>query len=130
LQANEISVWIEMGNGGVALTNFERILAPAVIGLCVFLALPASSAAAEAQATAVICSNPVSGAHWQITIDYQKSTVDSYPADITGAQISWFDPKDGGYYSIDRQSGDLITALGSSTGGWLRHNHCSLGKPR
>jgi hypothetical protein len=109
---------------------FERLLAAAVLGLCAFLVLPVSSAAAEAQVTAVTCSNPVSGAHWQIMINYQKSTVDSYPADITMAQISWFDPKDGGYYSIDRQSGDLITALGSSTGGWLRHNHCSLGKPR
>jgi hypothetical protein len=118
------------GNWGVVLMHFERILAPAVVGLIASLALPVPGTAAEAQATAVTCSNPVSGAHWQIMIDYQKSTVDSYPADITVAQISWFDPKDGGYYSIDRQSGDLVTALGSSTGGWLRHNHCSLGKPR
>jgi hypothetical protein len=109
---------------------FERNLAAAVIGVCALLALPERGATTEAQATAVTCSNPVSGAHWQITIDYQKSTVDSYPADITIGEISWFDPKDGGYYSIDRQSGDLVTALGSSTGGWLRHNHCSLGKPR
>ena len=109
---------------------FGRALAAAVIGLCALPALPVPGAGGEAQATAVMCSNPVSGAHWEIMIDYQKSTVDSYPARITVAQISWFDPKDGGYYSIDRQSGDLITALGSSTGGWLRHNHCSLGKPR
>ncbi len=109
---------------------FERILAAAVLGLGAFLPWPVPGATAEAQVTAVMCSNPVSGAHWQIMIDYQKSTVDSYPADITVAAISWFDPKDGGYYSIDRRSGDLITALGSSTGGWLRHNHCSLGKPR
>jgi len=99
----------------------------AVIGFCAFLALAVPGARAQAQATAVTCSNPVSGAHWQITVDYQKSTVDSYPAEITVDEISWFDPKDGGYYAIDRRSGELITALGSSTGGWLRHNHCSLG---
>jgi hypothetical protein len=118
------------GRRGAALMHFERNLAAAIIGASALLAVPVRGATEEAQATAVTCSNPVSGAHWQITIDYQKSTVDSYPADITIYEISWFDPKDGGYYSIDRQSGDLVTALGSSTGGWLRHNHCSLEKPR
>jgi hypothetical protein len=118
------------GKLGAASMGFEGNLAGVMVGLGAFFALPLPGSAAEAQATAVTCSNPVSGAHWQITIDYQKSTVDSYPADITGGQISWFDPKDGGYYSIDRESGELVTALGSSTGGWLRHNHCSLGKPR
>jgi hypothetical protein len=117
-------------NWGMGLMHFERILAAAVVGVGALVALPGPGTAAQAQATAVTCSNPVSGAHWQIMIDYQKSTVDSYPAEITVAEISWFDPKDGGYYSIDRQSGDLITALGSSTGGWLRHNHCSLETPR
>lgn len=91
-----------------------------------------SPAGAQAQQTAVAitCSNPFSGVRWQITIDYQKSTVNSYPADITRSAISWFDPRDGGFNSIDRASGELVTALGSSTGGWLRHNHCSLDKAR
>jgi len=119
---------MDRDNDKGASMHLARIPAASVIGLGVFLALPVLSAGADARATAVTCSNPVSGAHWQIVIDFEKSTVDSYPADITLAQIAWFDPKDGGYYAIDRRSGDLVTALGSSTGGWLRHNHCSLGQ--
>jgi hypothetical protein len=76
--------------------------------------------------TAVTCSNPVSGASWQIKIDYGNSTVDSNPAKITQTKISWFDPTDHGNYTLDRRSGDLTAIVASSTGGYFRHGHCSL----
>ena len=62
---------------------------------------------AQEKETAITCTNPVSGASWQITIDYRTSTVDSHPAEITRGAISWFDPKDGGNYTLDLRSGDL-----------------------
>ena len=83
---------------------------------------------AQEKETAVTCTNPVSGASWQITIDYRKATVDSYPAKVMQAEISWFDPKDGGNYTLDLSSGDLTAIVASSTGGYFRHARCSLEK--
>ena len=83
---------------------------------------------AQESTTAVTCTNPVSGASWQITIDYRNSTVDSYPAEITRSAISWFDPKDGGNYTLDLKSGDLTAIVASSTGGYFRRARCSLEK--
>jgi hypothetical protein len=118
----------ERGRAGPV--NLSRIFVAIVAGLVGAATLPAAGTASRQAAVAITCDNPYSGARWQVTIDYQKSTVDSYPADITRSAISWFDPRDGGYNSIDRASGELVTALGSSTGGWLRHNHCSLDPSR
>lgn len=100
--------------------------------IAVLSAMASSSYAVDTRQdpSSVTCTNPVSGVHWQIVIDYQKKTVDSFPAAITRSEISWFDPRDQGYNTIDRASGELVTAVGSSTGGWLRHNRCSLEQPR
>src|ERR1700689_1234588 len=65
----------------------------------------------------VTCTNPHSGATWQIRIDYDHSTVDSNPARINNATISWRDAKDGWNYTLDRKSGKLTVILASSTGG-------------
>jgi len=81
---------------------------------------------AQQSATVVTCTNPVSGASWPITIDFRNSTVDSHPAEITRSAISWFDPKDGGNYTLDLKSGDLTAIVASSTGGYFRHARCSL----
>ena len=83
---------------------------------------------AQEKENAVTCTNPVSGASWQITIDYRNSTVDSHPAEITRSAISWFDPKDGGNYTLDLRSGDLTAIVASSTGGYFRRARCSLEK--
>jgi hypothetical protein len=85
---------------------------------------------AQESKTAVTCTNPVSGASWQITIDYPDSTVDSNPAEITRTAISWFDPKDGGNYTLDLGSGELTAIVASSTGGYFRHARCNLEKLR
>jgi len=103
-----------------------RILAA---GLALLTTLTINCGAQEG-ATAVTCTNPVSGASWRIMIDYSKATVDSYRAKISDTKISWFDPQDGGNYTLDRKSGDLTASVASSTGGYFRHSRCSLEKSR
>ena len=76
---------------------------------------------------AVTCTNPFSGATWQIRIDYDRSTVDSNPARINDATISWRDAKDGWNYTLDRKSGKLTVILASSTGGSFLYDQCKLG---
>lgn len=85
---------------------------------------------AQEDETAITCTNPVSGTSWQIAIDFGKATVDSNRAKITGDEISWFDPNDGGNYTLDRKSGNLTAIVASSTGGYFRHGRCNLKKSR
>jgi hypothetical protein len=89
-----------------------------------------AGAAAPPVETAITCTNPASGSSWRLTIDFARSTVDSYPAEITPAVISWFDPKDGGNYRLDRKTGELTASVASSTGGYFRHGRCALEEPR
>src|SRR6266446_6805956 len=108
----------------------NRVLAAGVAGLAAGLAVPTINGDAQEGETAITCTNPVSGTSWQIIIDYRKATVDSNPAEIKRAEISWFNPKDGGNYTLDRKSGDLTASVASSTGGYFRHGRCSLEKLR
>src|SRR5262245_36559328 len=78
------------------------------------------------RAETVRCTNPSSGATWQIRIDYDKRTVDSFPATISKLEINWQDPQHGGYYSLDRRSGELIVRFASSTGGFSLRDTCAL----
>src|SRR5271154_803856 len=66
------------------------------------MAIPAIGGEARHGEIAITCTNPVSGASWQIKIDYDRSTVDSNPARIGDAEISWRDAKDGWNYKLDR----------------------------
>jgi hypothetical protein len=106
----------------------NRVVAAGIAGLAADLAGPTINCEVQAGETAITCTNPVSGASWQIVIDYRTSTVDSYPAQITRGEISWFDPKDGGNYRLDRKSGELTASVASSTGGYFRHSRCNLEK--
>jgi hypothetical protein len=108
----------------------NRVLAAGIAGLAASLGMPMINVDAQERETAVTCTNPVSGTSWQIAIDFDKATVDSNRAKITGAKISWFDPTDGGNYTLDRKSGDLTASVASSTGGYFRHGRCSLEKSR
>jgi hypothetical protein len=108
----------------------NRVLAAGIAGLAAGLAVPISSGATQQSETAITCTNPVSGTSWPIVIDYRGATVDANPAKITGAEISWFDPKDGGNYTLDRKSGDLTAIVASSTGGYFRRGRCSLEQSR
>lgn len=71
------------------------------------------------------CTNLVSHAMWQIKIDFGASTVDSNPAQISTAEISWHDATDGGNYTLDRKSGNLTVIVASSTGGYFIHDRCA-----
>jgi len=108
----------------------NRVLAAGMVGLAAGLAMPTIDADAQESEAAITCTNLASGTSWRIMIDYRKATVDSYPAEISRVEISWFDPKDGGHYALDRKSGDLTASVASSTGGYFRHGHCSLEKSR
>jgi hypothetical protein len=89
-------------------------------------AIAAPVGAAAGGETAVTCTNPASGASWQIRIDYERRTVDANPARISDAKISWHDATDGGNYTLDRKSGDLTVVVASSTGGYFLYDHCRL----
>jgi len=97
---------------------FATRLTSLAIGLAV------STVHAQQGEAALICTNPASGVSWQIKIDYDRSTVDSYPARIGDATISWHDAKDGGNYTLDRKSGNLTVIVASSTGGSFLYDRC------
>jgi len=99
-----------------------------VFGLVMLTAgtsLAAIAAAAQGE-TAITCINPASGASFQVKIDYDRATADSYPARISEAEISWRDGSDGGNYTLDRRSGELTVIVASSTGGYFLHHRCKL----
>ena len=89
-------------------------------------AFAVAGAKAQKGETAVSCTNPYSGATWQIRIDYDRSTVDANPARINDATISWRDAKDGWNYTLDRKSGKLTVVVASSTGGYFLYDNCGL----
>jgi hypothetical protein len=96
------------------------------IGVVAGVAATAFSGEVRRGEIATVCTNVASGANWQIRIDYDKATVDSNPARISDAQISWRDPTDGGNYTLDRKSGNLTVVLASSTGGYFLRHRCAL----
>jgi hypothetical protein len=106
--------------------SFSACARIAVFCLLAAAAIAASCRAAQAAGLAVTCTNPFSGASWQIAIDYDLKTVDSNPASIDQAEISWRDAKDGWRYTLDRKSGALTVILASATGGNFLHDQCQL----
>ncbi len=87
-------------------------------------ALEAQAQTGSLGAASIACTNPASGATWQVRIDYDQSTVDANPARISDATISWHDAKDSGNYTLDRKSGELTVTIASSTGGYFIHDRC------
>jgi hypothetical protein len=94
--------------------------------LAVGIASAAITGATLRADTAITCTNPSSGMSWQIKVDYDHRTVDSNPAAINDAEISWHDANDGGNYKLDRKSGKLTVIVASSTGGYFLYDHCGL----
>jgi|ERR1700690_838949 len=74
----------------------------------------------------ITCTNLVSGTSWQITINFDRNTVDANPARISATRISWHAAADGGNYTLDRKSGELTVVVASSTGGYFLHDRCRL----
>jgi hypothetical protein len=106
-----------MVNKWAAQLMIEIRLAVGIGMLTVALAAAAGGGEGQHGEAAPTCSNLASGASWQIRIDYDKATVDSYP---------WHDPTDGGNYTLDRKSGELTVIFASSTGGYFLHHRCKL----
>jgi len=109
---------------GAATMFLNRRLAAGIAALAAGMAVPALGGETPPGAAAITCTNPASGASWQIRIDYDKSTVDSNPARISDTKISWHDAKDGGNYTLDRESGNLTVIVASSTGGYFLYDRC------
>jgi hypothetical protein len=101
-------------------------LAAGVIALAVGFSVATADAEAQRGEIEITCANLTSGASWQIKIDYDHNTVDSNPARISDAEISWRDAKDGWYYRLDRKSGNLTVTLASATGGNFLYDRCKL----
>jgi hypothetical protein len=104
----------------------HKFSALARTALALGLAARAASGEAWAAEVPVTCTNPVSGATWRIAIDYDRRTVDSYPARVSESEISWRDPKDGWNYTLDRKTGKLTVVLASATGGNFLWDRCKL----
>ncbi len=103
-----------------------RRLVVGIGALAVGMAAPAIGGEEPHGETAITCTNVSSGANWQIKIDYDKGTVDSNPARISDAEISWHDASDGGNYRLDRKSEKLTVVIASSTGGYSLFHRCKL----
>ena len=102
-----------------------RLLAAGIGALAIGISVPATGVEAQRE-TAITCTNPASGAIWQIKIDYEGKTVDSNAAYFSDAKISWRDAKDGLNYTLDRKSGNLTVVFASSTGGSFFYDRCKL----
>jgi hypothetical protein len=116
-----------------AIRNYGRIKPmqlpflgrPRIIALA-SVAILAFGGGAHGNETKITCTNTTSGATWQIKIDYGQRTVDSNPAEISDAEISWRDRTDGGNYTLDRKSGKLTVIIASSTAGHFLYDRCRL----
>jgi hypothetical protein len=115
-----------------ACTTTWRVVAIARSLACAIVSLAAMAGASAIAATApdgksiITCTNPYSGASWQLRIDFGRSTVDSNPAVIDDASIAWQDGKTGRKYLLDRKSGALTVTLASATGGNFLYDRCKL----
>jgi hypothetical protein len=105
---------------------FSRRRFAAAMAITAVAIASAARAAAPSTAATLVCTNPASHVSWRIRIDFQRSTVDSNPARISAARISWHDRTDGRNYTLDRKSGDLTVVAASSTGGYFLHDRCEL----
>ncbi len=103
-----------------------RHVAAAITALATCGAAAPADGQPSPRAPVITCTNPASGATWQISIDYDRATVDANPARVSDTEISWHDAKDGGTYTLDRRSGALTVIVASSTGGYFLHDHCRL----
>jgi hypothetical protein len=100
----------------------RNLAAAAILTVCI--AVAHAEGPLMSRAPVITCTNPASGATWQINVDYDRATVDANPARLSETEISWHDTKDGGNYTLDRKSGNLTVVVASSTGGYFLHDRC------
>jgi hypothetical protein len=111
--------------GGFAVT-FGLAVAMLAVSISVGGAQPGRQSK-DNQFSQFQCTNPKSGTSWDVKVDYDRSTVDSFPAEISNSQITWHDTLHGGYYYLDRASGALTFKNASSNGGYALHHTCHAG---
>lgn len=80
--------------------------------------------AVAADALVYRCTNPASGASWQITVDLAHHRFDMFPAEIDAHSIRWRDTAQGGFYDLDRATGELTMRNAASTGGYFLRDQC------
>lgn len=95
----------------------------ALLGAAVCLTAVADGRAASTGTLHLRCTNDKSGAGWDIVVDLDRSRVDTQPATVTDAQITWPDPKQG-TYELERATGKLVFRNASSTGGYFLYYTC------
>ena len=103
--------------------TLARAIATAISALGLSAVFAPPGVRAQNGQIVITCTNPYSGASWQIHIDYNRSTVDSTPAQISDATIFW-QAENGWKYLLDRKSGKLTVTLASSTGGNFLYDQC------
>ncbi len=103
-----------------------RCVAAAIAALAACGVAAPAGGQPQPRARVLTCTNPARGATRQISIDFDRATVDANPARVSDAEISWHDAKDGRTYTLDRRSGELTVVVASSTGGYFLHDHCRL----
>jgi hypothetical protein len=119
----------------MAMQGDWRMVTTVAVGLSVaaVVAVFASGTAARPDpagidSTTLRCSNPFSGATWEVAIDPKRRTADSFPADITDKTIRWHDAARGGSFELDRASGELTVVYASSMGGTFLKDNCRFAR--
>jgi hypothetical protein len=110
--------------GAALRSRFRRRFLLSLVGLAAASMVLPAPADALAAATRLRCTNPASGASWDVVVDQDRNLVDSYPAHITEKWISWYDPTDRGYFDLERATGELTVRHASSTGGYFLYDKC------
>lgn len=88
------------------------------------LLLSLAETGALANTAVLTCTNPSSGTTWDVAVDFDRHTADSFPANISESSIAWEDTVHGGNYEYDRASGVLTFSNASSTGGYFLYHRC------
>ena len=87
--------WLRARSGREDVRMFlTRQVAAAIAAVATCGAAASADAQPQPRAAVITCTNPASGATWQISIDYDRATVDANPASVSDAEISWRDAKD------------------------------------
>lgn len=110
--------------GGIVMAHEPCIWPRAFLALS-FAVLPSL---AHAEVTTLVCTNTNSGATWDIKVDFDHRTADSFPADIGDQWITWEDPQQSHIYEYERASGNLTMRGPSSLGGYFLYYRCSAQK--
>jgi hypothetical protein len=112
---------VKCEKGEIALRAIRAFVLPSIIAAA---SLSAASEPLHAATATFRCMNTASGMTWDVKVDYDHATADSYPATITAGEISWKDTKEGGSYTLDRNTFALTFVNSSSMGGYLLFHTC------